>query len=91
MTLTNHTLKALEELEQRVADYTELEQAYLKLIELILEGELQAKIDRLEAVNQELVEALKLALPLSSNSIYVKPEQSLRSVILQAIAKAKGE
>lgn len=40
MTLTNYTLKTLQRLEQQVAYYTELEKAYLELIELILEGEL---------------------------------------------------
>ena len=41
MTLSNHNLKATDRLEQRVADLTELEGAYLELIELMLEGQLQ--------------------------------------------------
>ena len=36
MTFSNHNLKATDRLEQRVADLTELEEAYLELIELML-------------------------------------------------------
>ena len=37
MTFSNYNLKVTDRLEQRMADLTELEEAYLELIELMLE------------------------------------------------------